>query len=323
MLITYDLVAGSLRRREGEPRLAPETAWIDLVSPSLEEERLIEEALKLDIPTREELQEIEASSRLYFEDGAHFMTATLLIQIDAPKPVTTTVTFILTETQLVTIRYAEPHSFEMFASRAQKGQIDCVSPTAMLMGLLEIVIDRHADLVERIQREMDSLTDTIFNFRRDRKSTSRRFEVTLKTIGHEGDLAAKARDCLTSIARLITYFAQVSSERKNDKAVRARIKTAARDVQSIADHVHYLLGQITFLLDATLGMISIEQNAIIKFFSVVAVVFLPPTLIASLYGMNFRNMPELDWPWGYPLAILLMVLSAVLPVWWFKRQGWL
>jgi magnesium transporter len=322
MLNTYDLVAGALKRREGEPRLAPETAWIDLVNPSAEEERHVEEALKLDIPTREELQEIEASSRLYQEDGARFMTATLLLGIDAPKPVTTTVTFILTDRRLVTVRYAEPYSFEMFATRTQKGQLECATPAALLAGLLEIIVDRHADLVERIQREMDHLTDTIFNAKRGRRTSSSRFEVTLKSIGHEGDLIAKARESLTSILRLLTYFSQAVSERKDDKAVRARIKTAQRDVQSVADHVQYLQGQIVFLLDATLGMISMQQNAIIKFFSVVAVVFLPPTLIASIYGMNFHGMPEIDWPWGYPMALLLMVISAVLPVWWFRRQGW-
>lgn len=326
MLLAYDAHGSNLMRRDGAPVIAPETLWIDLQNPTLEEERLVEHTLGIEVPTREEMQEIEVTSRLYQEDGAHFMTATLLIGIDQPRPVTTVVTFILTPGKLVTIRYAEPYSFHMFATRASRGQLECASPQAVLMGLLEMIIDRLADLVERVQAEAEGVAQSIFAPENGAglttKVSGRDFDAVLKTIGREGDIASRARDSLLSLTRVLTYFANVASQRKEDKGLRERIKAASRDVSSLSDHVNYLGNQITFLLDATLGMINIEQNAIIKFFSVVAVVFLPPTLIASIYGMNFHDMPELSWPWGYPLAVVLMIASAVLPVWFFKRRGW-
>jgi magnesium transporter len=325
MLTVYDVKANALVRREEGTGIAPQSVWIDLHNPTREEETEVEKYLGLDLPTREEMQEIELTSRLYQEDGAHFMTASLLIGIDEPRPVTAAVTFILTPERLVTIRYAEPRSFQMFLSRASRGQLECNAPQAVLIGILELIIDRLADLVERIQGEIDGIVQSIFvdgaSGSKQRKTSN--FDEVLRTIGREGDLTSRVRDSLLSLDRLLTYFANVAQQRKEDKALRDRIKASSRDVASLSDHVIYQSNQITFLLDATLGMINIEQNAIIKFFSVVAVVFLPPTLIASIYGMNFEHMPELSWPWGYPLAIVLMVASAVLPVWIFRRRGWL
>ncbi len=328
MLTIYDRNGSALVRRENaEALIGDATVWVDLLNPTPEEEKLVEVVLEIDIPTREELQEIEASSRLYQEDGAHFMTATLLIQIDSPRPVSTTVTFVLTPARLVTIRYAEPYSFQMFAGRAARGQIDCQNATATLTGLLEMVIDRHADLIERIQSETDRLSQRVFaqDPKGKARRSSRRFDEILHGIGREGDIASRAREALMSLNRLLTYFGHVMQETaaKEDKSIRARIKTAQRDVTSLTDHLNSLGNQITFLLDAVLGMISMEQNAIIKFFSVMAVVFMPPTLIASVYGMNFETMPEIKWLLGYPMALGLMVLAAVLPWVWFRYRGWL
>ncbi len=328
MLVAYDRNGVGLQRREAaDPVVTDATVWLDLLNPTSEEEKQVEKTLGIDIPTREELQEIEASSRLYQEDGAHFMTATLLIQIAAPRPVSTTVTFILTGSRLVTVRYAEPNSFQMFASRASRAQIDCTSATATLVGLLEIIIDRHADAIERIQTETDRLSHQVFAQDPSGKATrsSRRFDQILYGIGREGDIASRAREAMLSLNRLLTYLAHVtqSANAKDERSIRARIKTAQRDVASLSDHLTSVGSQITFLLDAVLGMISIEQNAIIKFFSVMAVVFMPPTLIASIYGMNFKHMPELDWVLGYPMALGLMVLAAVLPWVWFRFRGWL
>lgn len=328
MLITYDRNAAAIVRRDNtETPIGDATVWLDLLNPTPEEEKLVEKALKIDIPTREELQEIEASSRLYQEDGAHFMTATLMYQFDSPRPTSTTVTFILTPSRLVTIRYAEPYSFKMFADRALRGQIECGSAAATLTGLLEIIIDRHADRIERIQGETDRLSQRVFaqDPKGKARRSSRRFDEILHGIGQEGDIASRAREALMSLNRLLTYFGHVMQEMaaKEDKSIRARIKTAQRDVTSLTDHINSLGNQITFLLDAVLGMISIEQNAIIKFFSVMAVVFMPPTLIASIYGMNFENMPEIKWLLGYPMALGLMVLAAVLPWVWFRYRGWL
>jgi magnesium transporter len=218
---------------------------------------------------------------------------------------------------------------------------------AVLVGLLEAIIDREADRVERIQTEVDALGHSIFDItppidklapagaqaagadaRRvrlldDPRIRNRRFDIAVRQIGREGELTSRSRESLQSLDRLLTYVAFVMGERNDDKALRTRVRTASRDVLSLNDQVGYLSNKVSFLLDATLGMINIEQNSIIKFFSVVSVALMPPTLVASSYGMNFKRMPELEWAWGYPMAIGLMIVSAIIPFAWFKRKGWL
>lgn len=302
---------------------ASSAVWIDLLNPTKEEETLVERQLGILIPTREEMSEIEVSSRLYQESGAHFMTATVLHQMDTPHPQSTAITFILTETSLVTVRYADPGAFPAFLTRAAKGDVVCISGIAVLLGLLEAIIDREADIIERLQADTDRLAQTIFEMKGGATTRSRRFDIILKQIGREAEVTSKMRDSLLSLGRLLTYLSHVAMNRKDGKTVRERIKTATRDVRSLADHLGYLGSRITFMLEASLGMVSIEQNQIIKLFSVVAVVLLPPTLVASIYGMNFRYMPELEWVFGYPAALVMMVLSAVLPFLYFRRKGWL
>ena len=203
------------------------------------------------------------------------------------------------------------------------GEVDCVSAPAVLIGLLEQIVDRVADVIERMQSEIDKLSETIFTERGDGKRDGERYALALKTVGKQGDLTTRARESLLSQNRLLSYFAQAAEQRGDDKRVRSRIETAIRDVNSLSDHLNYLNGQITFLLDATLGFVNIDQNRIIKIISVVSLVFTPPTLIASIYGMNFHWIPELSFDYGYPMAILGMVLTAVLPLWYFRRKGWL
>jgi magnesium transporter len=322
MLTAYERRGQGLVRRE-DARTCEQAVWIDLLNPSKEEERFIEQRLGLLVPTREEMAEIEASSRLYQESGAHFMTATVLHQTDTPDPQATTITFILTENRLVTVRYAEPRAFPLFLGRAAKGDAACDTAIEVLLGLLEAIIDRKADLIERLQAETEKIAHTIFDIKGGAATRSRRFDVILKQIGKEGVITSKARESLLSLGRLLTYLAQVALVRKENDTVRERIRTGSQDVQSLSDHLTYLNARITFMLDASLGMVSIEQNQIIKIFSVVAVTLMPPTLVASIYGMNFRYMPELEWFFGYPLAVGLMVLSAVLPFLYFLRRGWL
>ena len=194
---------------------------------------------------------------------------------------------------------------------------------AVLVGLLEAIIDREADRVERIQGEVDTLSQTIFGGKGGERTRTRRFDINIRGIGHEGELTSRSRESLLTLDRLLTFLAHAMSERGDEKVLRARVKTAARDVQSLADHVGYLSTKITFLLDATLGMINNEQNTIIKIFSVLAVILLPPTLVGTIYGMNFKHMPELEWTYGYPLALGLMVAAGVLPWLYFRRKGWL
>jgi magnesium transporter len=323
MLTIYENRSGTLQRQKGKPRITEGALWIDLLNPTPEEEGQIERALKLDVPTREEQQEIEASSRLYQEGGTYFMTATLLYQPEQGEPRTTPVTFILAGQRLITLRYAEPRAFSIYVARCNRAETDLKSGSAILIGLLETIIDRLADFIERIQAEVEGLSHSIFEIRGGVATRQRRFDVLLRAIGREGEITSKARESAHSFGRLLTFLVHAANERKEVKPLQARIRTAARDVTSLTDHATFLSGKIIFLLDATLGMINIQQNDIIKIFSVAAVVFLPPTLIASVYGMNFDFMPELKWWIGYPLALALMVASAVLPYLYFKRRGWL
>jgi magnesium transporter len=325
MLTMYDAVDGALIKREGAAEINLGTVWIDLLNPGKDEDVLVEKGLGIAVPTREEMAEIEASSRLYQEGGAYYMTALVLYQPDAPnEPAKATpITFVLSGHRLVTVRYAEPRALKIFLTRVQKKDASCVSGVAVMVGLLEAIIDREADRVERIQGEVDSLSQTIFGVKGGERTRSLRFDVNIRAIGREGELTSRSRESLLTLDRLLTYLGHTMTERGDDKGLKARVKTANRDVQSLADHIGYLSTKITFLLDATLGMINNEQNTIIKIFSVLAVVLLPPTLVGTIYGMNFKHMPELDWAYGYPMALGLMLLAAVLPWLYFRRKGWL
>jgi magnesium transporter len=297
--------------------------WIDLLNPSREEEQQLESLVGIQVPTREEMAEIEVSSRLYFERGAHYMTATIIYAVDMPEPQSTAITFILTDKHLITVRYAEPRAVRLFLTRANQGDTTCDAPVSVMIGLIEAIIDREADLIERLQLETEKIAQNIFDMKGGQRSRSSRFDVTLKQIGRVGEISARARESLLSLGRVITYLSQVVVLRDDSKDVRQRLRTEEKDVHSLSDHIHYLTNRITFMLDATLGMVTIEQNQIIKLFSVAAVMLMPPTLIASIYGMNFRHMPELGWEWGYPMAIGLMILSAIGFYAYFRRRGWL
>ncbi|MER8547685.1 MULTISPECIES: magnesium/cobalt transporter CorA [unclassified Mesorhizobium] len=298
--------------------------WVDLFNPTKEEETTIETWLGIAVPTREEMEEIEISSRLYVEDGAYFMTAILPAQTEVNDPLMSPVTFVLAGSRLITVRYHEPKAFKTFPLRAEKVATGCTSGDTILIGLLEAIVDRLADILERAGRDVEAISRDIFEARSTKVSKRNRdFQELLKGIGRKEDLASSIRDSLISLQRLAGFLAHASTQSRMSKDTRARIKTLSRDVLSLADHATFLSQKISFLLDATLGMISIEQNAIIKIFSVAAVIFLPPTLVASIYGMNFDIIPELKWHFGYPFAIGMMVLSAILPFWYFRRRGWL
>jgi magnesium transporter len=321
MLILHGIREKRLVRLDPAPGVAEEVAWIDLVAPTAEEEERVERFLGIEVPTREEMAEIEVSSRLYREGDVLYMTASLVTGADTALPESCPVTFILTKARLVTVRYAEPSVFRVFAQQAAKSDADLKNGDSIFVGLLEAIIDRTADVLEGIGRKMDAISRSVFQKEVSDEGMSRDYKSVLRKIGRGGDLNAKARESLVSLGRLVNY---VSAECGDlHPGLRERTETMAADIRSLTDHASYLAGTAVFQLDATLGLINIEQNAIIKIVSVAAVVFLPPTLVASIYGMNFDAMPELEWLLGYPLALGLMVLSAVLPYVYFKRRGWL
>lgn len=313
-------------RLTGQPGLGASDArivWIDLQDPDRDEEAQVERRFGLDIPTREEMEEIEISSRLYTEGGAVFMTAILPSHADGDDPDMLPVSFVLAKDTLITVRYHDPRAFETFPARAAKVPMGCDTGDGVLVALLEAVVDRLADILERDGREIDGISRTIFRKSGGKAMKSADLQDVIEAIGRKGDLTSNIRDSLVTLERVAGFLGQQTLQKKSPRDLRERIKTLSRDIRSLADHASYLSQKITFLLDATLGMINIEQNAIIKIFSVAAVVFLPPTLIASIYGMNFEHMPELEWLLGYPFAIGLMIVSAILPFVYFKRRRWL
>jgi magnesium transporter len=323
MINIYNCRNGALVRQPDGGTVAPETVWIDLVNPTPDDEALIERAIGLDIPTRDEVREIEASSRFYEEDGATFMTTFIIYFPEKTTPASSSVTFVLKDNVLITVRYVEPKAFPMFAARAEKGGLVCTSGGAIMMGLIETIVQRTADVIERIQDDVDKLTQSLFNLNTARRDSSRRLDVILKNTGKEGDLVSRVLESSTSLDRTMHFFRDSGRERGFDPRILERIDVAQRDIHSLMEHTRFLTTRIGFLLEATLGMISTEQNQIIKLFSVMAVMLMPPTLVASIYGMNFKFMPELEWEYGYPLAIGAMVLAAVIPYIYFRRKGWL
>ncbi len=301
----------------------PAAGWVDLFQPSVEENRAVEHFLGASVPSREEAQEIEFSSRLYTEDGATFMTATVMTGVDAGEPELAPFTIAVAGERIVTLRYNDLRALRHFLTRASKPGSGCSSAPAVFLGLIEAIIDRAADVLERISGDVDRINQDVFARRRDPAHEGRELSELITAIGVQGDLAAKARESLASLERLV-QFAGLAAPSINAKGNnRARMKLAARDIRSLEDHVTFLSNKINFLLDATLGLISVEQNEVIRVLTVLSTFFFPPTLIGTFYGMNFHFMPELSWPLGYPLAIGAMVVSALVPFFYFKRRGWL
>lgn len=323
MIVSYDVGLPATPGPEAAPGRLCDAGWVDMLRPTPEEEERVEADLGIDVPTREDLGRIEPSSRLYREGGATFLTASVVCRSQTDAPETTDVAFVLTAGPLVTIRYADLRAFDLFAARMIR-QPPTRGGLPILIDLLEAIVDRTSEILERASREADEVPVGLFppGGDRRRRRTVAELENNLGEIEGLQRLVAKVRESLVSLGRLLGFLL-AAEDIPFDAELRARAKSMARDVASLSDHATYVSGNIGFLLDASLGLISIEQNAIIKFFSIVAVVMLPPTLIGTVYGMNFAHMPELDWRLGYPLALLLMIVSAVLPYLWFRRRGWI
>lgn len=323
MLKVYEIENSKLVKRENLDALTGQDAWIDMIDPAPEEIAPVEQMIGLSIPTRAEMREIETSNRLYVEHGALVMTGIMSHLIDRETPEFSALTFILSGQVLVTIRYFEPRAFPLFLQRVETGDADSDTALSILIGLLESLVQRMADSIEHIQDEVNRIGPSIFSFKGGQQTRMRRMDVSLKSIGKLGDTTSRAEESISSLDRLLLFLIHALGERKEGRRNVQRVKTVHRDIRSLSEHLHFLSDRISFLLDAVLGTIANEQNQIIKLFSVMAVMLMPPTLVASIYGMNFKVMPELDWPLGYPMALILMLVAALVPYLYFKRKGWL
>lgn len=315
---------GLARSQPRSPPAIPDNAiWLDLLEPTPEEEKLVESLLGIDVPTREEMKEIETSNRLYEDNGALYMTSTVAAQLDTDRPVSMAVTFILAGQRLVTNRYLDTKPFQQFIAYAEKHPAACASPLAILGGLMDAFTERIADVLERVGGDLDNLSGSIFAQRGNGTPDSRDLRRMIERIGFNGELNSKSRESLVSLGRLL-MFVQQSAPSGMTSEQRERFHTISRDVTSLSDHASFLGTKASFLLEATLGLINVEQNNIIKIFSVAAVMLMPPTLVASIYGMNFHLLPELPGRYGnFLFALGLMIGSMALTFALFKRKRWL
>jgi magnesium transporter len=330
MLDFYAVRGDGLQRLEGpanSAELFDKAVWIDAHEPTQEEETFLEKSLKFDIPTREEMRDLEESARLYEENGALVMTAIIVSGVSAKKPVKSEITFVVTRKQLVTIRYADPLAIKTFAQKCQRQPQAHSTSDLVFISLVEQIVQRIAEILEKTTTDLDNLASTIFEDDLSALQANRQRNITdnlqelVRRLGRNSALINKLRESLLSFARLIAFCTEHGESWLSD-AAKAKLKTLERDVQSLTAYEDNLASQISYLQDATFSLINIEQNRVIKVFTIAAVLFLPPTLVATMYGMNFQFMPELKWTLGYPFALVLMAASALAPYYWFKKNGW-
>jgi magnesium transporter len=319
-----------------DPAAPPADAfWIDLLDPTAEEEAAAERLLGFGIPTREGMAAIEESARLYEELGTLVMTAVVVTGVsEGHRPGTAEVKFVLTPTMLATVRYADPLPFRTFAAKCRRDPRAHSTSELVFLSLVESVVNRLAVLLETTDTQLDALSEEVFEGdgvvaqrgpgpdRAHGRPPRIDLQTVIKRLGRANALVGKLRESLLSIGRMLAFFRQGIGERLRDGA-EARLRTLERDAASLAEYDAQLSAEIGFLLEATFGLIGLEQNNIIKGFSIAAVLFLPPTLVGTVYGMNFDRMPEVHWAIGYPFALGLMALSAAAPYYWFKYRGWL
>jgi magnesium transporter len=299
--------------------------WIDLEEPTKEEEALVERCIHLNVPTHDEMSEIEPSSRLYERGGALYMTVSVLFGVVDGTPSTTPIGFVLSDNRLVTVRYATPKPVRAFEEHVRREPELARDASTVLVRMLDAIIDRLADELEELSGELERISSHIFQREiDDRRIPAARLTALLTRIGRTQTLLNKSRYSALSMTRMLSFL--LGTHRMHEEAnqeVRHHLDSLSTDINALSEHASFLTGNLTFLLDASLGLISIEQNAAMKLFSWAALVFLPPTLIAGIFGMNFHHMPELNWNYGYPLSLLAIVASAVLPILYLKRRGWI
>jgi magnesium transporter len=306
--------------------LPPGVVWLDLLTPTQQEAHFVERVTGLHVPTMAELSEIESSSRLRTEMGVLYLSMPMVFLVDA-HPTTTPLGIVLSERHMITVRFEKLAAFESFKHEIGVSADLHPSTAGAFTGLLEAIVDRMADALERAGTELDQVSHGIFRAEQ-RKQLHRRpkreeqgLRDTIRRIGRTGDLVSKSRDSLMGVGRIVPYVAGRSAHWM-PSAVGPALDTLRLDIVSLNDYDAYLTTKVQFLMDATLGLINIEQNNIIKVLTVVSVVGVPPTLVASWYGMNFKHIPEYDWAFGYPYAMILAVATAVLPLIWFRLRGW-
>ncbi|XKH02013.1 magnesium/cobalt transporter CorA [Marinobacter nauticus] len=317
MLRFYKIKDGLIREMpvpEGEERAYLKQAdWIDACEPTEDERQILQSLVKSDIPEFDDVEEIEASARC-FVDHAGIHVHSLFLNLSEGRHSTVSVAFILQKNGLITIRETELADFRLLRMRARRGQVEALTVSEMLVTILEQKVENHADGLEDLHRQLEDVSYLVL------EDEEAELDDAISQLAKLEDSNGKTRLCLMDTQRNLSFLLR---HLRQEGEIRETLREINRDIETLMSHTTFLFDKINFLMDSTQGFINIEQNQIIKIFSIAAVVFLPPTLIASIYGMNFQHMPELNWPWGYPMALGLMVLAAFAPYWYFKRKGWL
>jgi magnesium transporter len=295
--------------------------WIDLLNPTSEETARVAEESGIQVPSRQSLQEIEASSRLRTDGQVLYVSMPLILQDEAAGFLPLPLGFILSSQVLVTVRYSEVHAFVQVEARVKKG-LEAGS-TIVFAALIDSMVDFSADRLEKLSSDLAAVSATAFCPKGSSgdKRVARALRDSLNAVGSAGDHLSRIRESLLGLQRIIGFVLKMAGDWLLPEQ-KTRLVTAQQDLTSLVDFEAHLSGKTQFLLDAILGFINTEQNDIFKVLTIVSVVGIPPTLIASMYGMNFHNMPELGWRWGYPYGLVLIALSTLVPILWFKRRGW-
>lgn len=300
-----------------------DAAWIDLLNSTPEEQAQVEHATKLHVPAFSEVAEIESSSRVFTRDGAIYLSMPLPATGDARSPLSA-VGFVLGERVLLTVRFSNHPVFDTVFEACQTK--DGLGAREIFVSLLEGLVDRAADSLEHASVKLDALSESAFHAdeetKRSPRRASRSLRQALRQLGVTGNWISQIRDTLLGMKRIVSFVAETADKMRTAEHS-ARLGAIRGDITSLADYEAQLSSKVQFLLDATLGFINIEQNDIVKTLTVASVVGIPPVLIAGIYGMNFRLMPEYGWRFGYPYALALIVGSGLVPFLWFKRRGWL
>jgi len=311
-------------------RDVPRAIWFDMLSPRPEDFAFVVRETGLSLPEHDDIVEIENSSRLSAEGPVLTMTMPIVTRMPDGNIVFGACAFVLAPERLVTIRFATSVVFDQFPGRPHEtGEPDTAQSAFIFVGLLEAIVDRQADALENLRTELDALSHRVFR-RNDRAAGGRgrrarneeaELSAMLSTIGVAYDTISWLRESQLGIDRIAPYV-WTTATWLPEKA-KARLQTLHADVHSLNEFSTHLTDKVQFLLDATLGLINIAQSTLMKVFTIVSVVGIPPTLIAGIYGMNFHYIPELNWTYGYPYAWGFMILSAVLPLLWFRAKSWI
>jgi magnesium transporter len=305
-----------------EPQIPPRAIWIDLIEPTIEEDRKVQEFVGVPVPTRADPDYTEPPEAHYSENGVRYLHA-LFISEPEDTPDVTGVTFVIAPTALVTVRYHPVETFDLFSQKLCKTPAQALFPDAVVLGLINTGLNRSARALSKAGESLDRIASGIFRANGDQGKRNRIYSNTLDALGREDEKISNLRESMVSVERLLLFLMSEGRPENASTAMHEATRTALRDLQTMEQHASFKSQKVQFLLDSTLGRINLVQNEIIKLFSVIAVIFMPPTVIASIYGMNFKAMPELDWQWGYPLAIALMAFAAIGPYVFFRWKKWL